>query len=49
MLGRARLAAAEQGITNVAWLLGADTDMPALSALLGGQRAGAVTSHRPTW
>jgi ubiquinone/menaquinone biosynthesis C-methylase UbiE len=43
MLARARRAAAEQHITNVTWLLGADTDMPALAALLGGQRAGAVT------
>jgi SAM-dependent methyltransferase len=43
MLARARRAAAEQGITNVTWLLGADTDMPALVTLLGGQPAGAVT------
>jgi ubiquinone/menaquinone biosynthesis C-methylase UbiE len=43
MLARARRAAAEQDVTNVAWLLGADTDMPTLAALLGGQRAGAVT------
>jgi ubiquinone/menaquinone biosynthesis C-methylase UbiE len=43
MLARAGRAAAEHGITNVAWLLGADTDMPALAALLGDQRAGAVT------
>jgi ubiquinone/menaquinone biosynthesis C-methylase UbiE len=43
MLARARRAASEQGITNVAWLLGADTDMPALTALLGGHHAGAVT------
>ena len=43
MLAHARRAAAEEGLTNVAWLLGADTDMPAVQALLGGQRAGAVT------
>lgn len=43
MLARARRASAEQHVTNVAWLLGADTDMPALAALLGGQRVGAVT------
>jgi trans-aconitate methyltransferase len=43
MLARARWAAAEHGITNAIWLLGADTDMPALAAMLGGQRAGAVT------
>jgi SAM-dependent methyltransferase len=43
MLARARLAAAGQHVTNVCWMLGADTDMPALAGLLGGQRAGAVT------
>jgi trans-aconitate methyltransferase len=43
MLARARQAAAEQHITNVTWLLGADTDLPALTALLGTQRPGAVT------
>lgn len=43
MLACARRAAAEQHVTNVTWLLGADTDLPALAALLGGQRAGAVT------
>jgi len=43
MLARARRAAAEQHITNVTWLLGADTDTSALAALLGRQRAGAVT------
>ena len=43
MLARARQAAAEQGVANATWLLGADTDIPALAALLGGRRAGAVT------
>lgn len=43
MLTRARRAAAEQNIANVTWLLGADTDLPAVAALLGGRRAGAVT------
>jgi SAM-dependent methyltransferase len=43
MLAQARAAAAGQRVTNVAWLLGADTDVPGLAALLGGQRAGAVT------
>lgn len=42
MLAHGRRAAAEQGIANVSWLLGADTDAPALTALLGG-RVGAVT------
>jgi ubiquinone/menaquinone biosynthesis C-methylase UbiE len=43
MLARARQAAAEQGVRNASWLLAADTDMPALAALLGNRRAGAVT------
>ena len=43
MLARARQAAAEQGVQNASWLLGADTDIPALAALLGSRRAGAVT------
>jgi len=43
MLARARQAAAEQGVKNVSWLLGADTDIPALAALLGSRCAGAVT------
>ncbi len=43
MLARARRAAVEQGVTNASWVLGADTDLPALAALLGDRRAGAVT------
>jgi trans-aconitate methyltransferase len=43
MLNRARRAAAEQGIANVSWMIGADTDIPALCALLGARPAGAVT------
>jgi ubiquinone/menaquinone biosynthesis C-methylase UbiE len=43
MLACARQVAAEQGVANASWLLGADTDLPALAALLGGRRAGAVT------
>jgi ubiquinone/menaquinone biosynthesis C-methylase UbiE len=43
MLARAQQAAAEQGIRNASWLLGADTDLPALAALLGDRSAGAVT------
>jgi SAM-dependent methyltransferase len=43
MLARARQAAAGQGVTNVTWLLGADTDLPAVAGLLGGERVGAVT------
>jgi trans-aconitate methyltransferase len=43
MLARAWQAAGDQGVTNASWVLGADTDLPALAALLGGRRAGAVT------
>jgi ubiquinone/menaquinone biosynthesis C-methylase UbiE len=43
MLARARRAAAERDISNVTWMLGADTDVPALGALLGQRRVGAVT------
>jgi trans-aconitate methyltransferase len=43
MLARARQAAADQNITNASWLLGDDTDIPALAALLGDRRAGMVT------
>jgi len=43
MLALARQAAADQGAGNVSWVLGADTDIPALEALLGSRRAGAVT------
>lgn len=44
MLVRARAAAAEQDIKNVAWVLGADTDLPAVAALLGGNQIGLVTA-----
>ncbi len=43
MLMRARRAAADAGVTNVTWLVGADTDLPALAALLGPGSLGAVT------
>src|SRR5262245_9487682 len=43
MLVFARRAAAENGVTNVSWMLGADTDLPAVDALLGGRTVGAVT------
>jgi trans-aconitate methyltransferase len=43
MLAWARRFAAEEGTENASWLIGADTDIPALAALLGGQRIGAVT------
>jgi SAM-dependent methyltransferase len=43
MLLAARQAAAEQSVANVSWIAGADTDMPALGALLGEGALGAVT------
>ncbi|MDG4798006.1 class I SAM-dependent methyltransferase [Micromonospora sp. WMMD1082] len=43
MLELARQAARDQLFGNVGWLLGADTDVPALAALLGDGRVGAVT------
>jgi trans-aconitate methyltransferase len=50
LLACARQAAAEQGVANTSCLLGADTDLPALAALLGDRRAGAVTiGQAPHW
>lgn len=43
MVGRGRAAAAEQGVGNVTWVVGADSDVPALGALLGAGALGAVT------
>lgn len=43
MLLRARRAASERGTTNVSWMIGADTDIPALRALLGDRTVSAVT------
>jgi ubiquinone/menaquinone biosynthesis C-methylase UbiE len=43
MLARARQVAADQGVANASWLLGADTDLAALAALLGDRRVAAVT------
>jgi ubiquinone/menaquinone biosynthesis C-methylase UbiE len=43
MLARARRAAEEQAVTNVIWTVGADTDLPALGALLGDRSLAAVT------
>jgi ubiquinone/menaquinone biosynthesis C-methylase UbiE len=43
MLVRARRAAAERGVGNASWVVGADSDMPALRALLGDRSIGAVT------
>jgi SAM-dependent methyltransferase len=43
MLLRARRAARDLDVPNVAWLIGGDDDVPALAALLGGQSVAAVT------
>ncbi|GAB3758214.1 class I SAM-dependent methyltransferase [Microlunatus parietis] len=43
MLARARTAATEQGITNIGWLVGRDSDLPLLRTVLGDQSVAAVT------
>jgi ubiquinone/menaquinone biosynthesis C-methylase UbiE len=43
MLRCARQAAHEAGVPNVTWVLGADTDLPALARLLGPSSVAAVT------
>jgi SAM-dependent methyltransferase len=43
MLRRARQAARDAGISNVSWMLGADTDLPALADLCGEKPVAAVT------
>lgn len=43
MLARARQAASEQDVQNVTWVLGADTDIPAVASLAGGNQIGTVT------
>lgn len=43
MLLCARREANEQGVTNVSWMTGADSDIPALGALFGDRTVGAVT------
>jgi ubiquinone/menaquinone biosynthesis C-methylase UbiE len=43
MLVLARRAAQDQGVTNVAWMLGSDSDLPALQALLDIHTLGAIT------
>jgi ubiquinone/menaquinone biosynthesis C-methylase UbiE len=43
MLTLARQAAADQGVTNVTWVLGSDRDLPALGSLTGDQALAAVT------
>jgi SAM-dependent methyltransferase len=43
MLGAARRSAVAAGVTNIAWMLGADTDVPGVGALLGRRSLAAVT------
>lgn len=43
MLARARQVGEERGPRNVSWVLGSDRDVPALGALAGRRRLGAVT------
>jgi SAM-dependent methyltransferase len=43
MLRRARQTAREADVPNVSWMLGADTDLPALRGLLGHRAIAAVT------
>ncbi|MGN6796157.1 MAG: class I SAM-dependent methyltransferase [Streptosporangiaceae bacterium] len=43
MLRRARRAAHDASISNVSWVLGADTDMPGLRHLFGSKSVAAVT------
>jgi ubiquinone/menaquinone biosynthesis C-methylase UbiE len=43
MLQQARQAARELGVSNASWLVGSDTDLPALRRLLGDGSVGAVT------
>lgn len=50
MLRYARDAAARDGVSNATWVLGADTDVPALRGLLGGGRlAAAVAGQALHW
>ena len=43
MLLRARRAARDLDVLNVSWMIGADTDIPALGSLLRDRSVGAVT------
>jgi SAM-dependent methyltransferase len=43
MLRRARQAADDANVTNVTWMLGADTDLPAVGRVVGDSSIGAVT------
>jgi ubiquinone/menaquinone biosynthesis C-methylase UbiE len=43
MLRRAREVGRDAGVSNVSWMLGADTDLPALRGLFGERSIAAVT------
>ncbi|MGX1615412.1 class I SAM-dependent methyltransferase [Micromonospora chalcea] len=43
MLAIARRSAVDRGTANATWVLGSDSDVPALSRLLGERRVGALT------
>jgi ubiquinone/menaquinone biosynthesis C-methylase UbiE len=43
MLAQARRAAADEGVRNVAWVVGTDRDLPVLGSLLGAPVLAAVT------
>jgi SAM-dependent methyltransferase len=43
MLGEARAAASDAGLTNITWMLGSDADVPALRALLGEGTVAVIT------
>ena len=43
MLAQGRIAAAEQGITNVSWTLGSDADIELIGQLAGSRHIAAVT------
>ncbi|MFE2614413.1 class I SAM-dependent methyltransferase [Micromonospora chalcea] len=43
MLAIARRTALDRGTANATWVLGSDSDVPALSRLLGGRAVGALT------
>lgn len=43
MIAKGRAVAGETGLSNVAWLLGADTDVPMVRAGVGDGRVGVVT------
>ena len=49
MLTRARQAALQSGVSNAAWLLGGDTDVAALSGLVGNRLAAVTIGQALHW